>query len=171
MNGGACKDLGFTLNCSCSADYVGIGCEYEYDACAAGACQNGAECIDNGSGYKCICPPGYTGKNCDTNVNDCVPGACAATATCIDLTDGYHCRCPFNHTGEDCRKIISTDYDLHFTDEGKSSSASLVVPFKLGGGSEMSIGMWVQFDTPQETGTYFTLYSVDHQMPMVLHMQ
>jgi len=163
MNGGACKDLGFTLNCSCSADYIGIGCEYEYDACAAGACQNGAECIDNGSSYKCLCPPGYTGKNCDTNVNDCVPGACAATATCIDLTDGYHCRCPFNHTGEDCRKIISTDYDLHFTDEGKSSSASLVVPFKLGGGSELSIAMWVQFDTPQETGTYFTLYSVDHE--------
>ena len=56
------QDLGYGLNCSCSADYTGIGCQYEYDACAEGACQNGATCIDKGKGYKCICPDGYEEK-------------------------------------------------------------------------------------------------------------
>ena len=27
--------------------------------------------------------------------------------------------------------------------------------------SELTVAMWVQFETPGETGTYFTLYSVD----------
>ena len=164
MNGGACKDLGFALNCSCSRDYTGVGCEYEYDACAAGACKNGAECIDNGMGYKCICPPGYEGDNCDINIDDCALGRCAPTATCIDLTNGFHCKCPFNQTGEDCRKQITINYDLHFTDERKSSSASLVVPFNLGS-PELSVAMWVQFDNQgnRETGTYLTLYSVSHE--------
>ena len=27
---------------------------------------------------------------------------------------------------------------------------------------ELSVAMWVQFETRGETGTYFTLYSVDH---------
>ena len=72
------------------------------------------------------------------------------------------CRCPFNLTGEDWSKQITINYDLHFTDESKSSSASLVVPFKLQS-DELSIAMWVSFDTPDETGTYFSLYSVDHE--------
>jgi len=79
------------------------------------------------------------------------------------LTNDYHCRCPFNLTGEDCRKTVQIDYDLHFTDESKSSSASLVVPFILGGHSELTVAMWVQFDTTGDTGTYFTLYSVDSE--------
>lgn len=36
MNGGACRDYGSGLNCSCSDAYTGIGCQYEYDACAQG---------------------------------------------------------------------------------------------------------------------------------------
>ena len=70
-------------------------------------------------------------------------------------------RCPFNLTGEDCRKTIQIDYDLHFIDEAKTSSASLVVPFRLNTPQELTVGMWVQFDDPGETGTYFTLYSVE----------
>jgi hypothetical protein len=58
MNGGFCRDFGSDLNCSCPAAYTGIGCQFEYDACAAGACQNGATCIDNGADYQCVCPPG-----------------------------------------------------------------------------------------------------------------
>lgn len=104
---------------------------------------------------------GYTGKNCEENINDCTPGVCAPAATCIDLINDYHCRCPFNLTGEDCRKTVQVDYDLHFTDESKSSSASLVVPFNLEGYSELTVALWVQFDTPGETGTYLTLYSVE----------
>ena len=104
---------------------------------------------------------GYTGKNCEENIDDCVPGVCAPAATCIDLINDFHCRCPFNLTGEDCRKTVQVDYDLHFTDESKSSFASLVVPFTLEGLTELTIAMWVQFDTPGETGTYFTLYAVE----------
>ena len=36
------------MNCSCNSAYTGIGCQYEFDACAKGACKNGATCIDNG---------------------------------------------------------------------------------------------------------------------------
>ena len=162
MNGGACRDLGYSLNCSCSKDYTGIGCQYEYDACAAGACKNGATCIDKGQGYTCICPPGYEGENCDINIDDCLTADCPAASTCIDLTNDFYCKCPFNLTGEGCMKPITINYDLHFTDDSKSSSASLVVPFRLAS-NQLSIAMWVQFDSPDETGTYFTLYSVEHE--------
>ena len=94
------------------------------------------------------------------NFNNC-PGTCPPAATCIDLVDNFHCRCPFNLTGEDCRKTIQTDYDLYFADDSKSASASLVVPFVMKSPSELTVAMWVQFETPGETGTYFTLYSVD----------
>ena len=102
--GGSCKDYGSGLNCSCPVDYTGIGCQYEFDACAEGACQNGASCVDNGPGYKCICPTGFTGKNCEQTVPNCKPNSCPPTATCVDLSDGFYCKCPFNLTGEDCRK-------------------------------------------------------------------
>ena len=97
-------------------------------------------------------------------MNDCQPGVCAPSASCVDLTNDFYCRCPFNLTGEDCRKNINIDYDLSFTDPEKSTSASLVVPFVLNSGAkeELSVAMWVQIETRGETGTYFTLYSVDH---------
>jgi len=160
MNGGSCRDFGSSLNCSCPADFAGIGCQHELDGCSAGACQNGASCVDDGPNYQCVCPPGFTGRNCEENIDDCQPGVCPPAATCIDLTNDFYCRCPFNLTGEDCRKTIQTDYDLHFTDESKSASASLMVPFNLNSPIEFTAAMWVQFDTPGETGTYFTLYSV-----------
>ncbi len=37
------------------------------------------------------------------------------------------------------------------------------MPFKLGSPQELTVGMWVQFDSPGETGTYFTLYAVDDE--------
>lgn len=39
-------------------DYVGVGCQYELDACRAGMCKNGADCEDYENGYKCTCAPG-----------------------------------------------------------------------------------------------------------------
>jgi len=62
MHHGRCQDFGSGLNCTCPDDYTGIGCQYEYDACQAGACKNGATCIDEGPGFTCVCPPGYTGN-------------------------------------------------------------------------------------------------------------
>ena len=56
MNGGFCRDFGSGLNCSCPAAYTGVGCQYEFDACAEGVCQNGATCVDNGPTYECMCP-------------------------------------------------------------------------------------------------------------------
>ena len=49
--------------CSCEffeqfTDYVGVGCQYELDACTAEVCQNGATCTDFENGYKCECPAG-----------------------------------------------------------------------------------------------------------------
>lgn len=104
MHGGKCQDFGSGLNCSCSADFTGVGCQYEFDACQANVCQNGATCVDNGAGYNCVCPPGFTGKNCDEDVINCRENSCPPTATCIDLTDRFYCQCPFNLTGDDCRK-------------------------------------------------------------------
>ena len=80
--------------------------------------------MDNGPTYEYMCPEGYTGVHCEENVNDCQPGVCPPAATCVDLTGDFYCRCPFNLTGEDCRKTIQIDYDLHFIDEAKTSSAS-----------------------------------------------
>ena len=186
INKGFCHDTGSNMYCSCNPQFTGVGCQYEYDACAAGACQNGATCIDEGGPeYKCICPPGFDGKNCSNNINDCVyddgTRKCPPAAKCIDLDNDYYCRCPFNLTGEMCQKTIQPDYDLHFIDDSRSSSASLNVPFtfdgyvaRQGSGSgfggassgsrnELTVAMWVQFDNPGEVGNYFTLYSVDSE--------
>ncbi|XP_045468348.1 sushi, von Willebrand factor type A, EGF and pentraxin domain-containing protein 1 isoform X2 [Harmonia axyridis] len=159
MHGGRCQDFGSGLNCSCSDKYSGIGCQYEYDACQENDCQNGATCINDHLGFKCTCPPGYTGRYCEENINDCKENSCPPSATCIDLTEKFYCKCPFNLTGEDCRKTISVDYDLYFSDETRSS-ASQVVPFETGSMSSLTIAMWVQFTQKDESGIFFTLYSV-----------
>lgn len=104
MHGGKCQDFGSGLNCTCSSDYTGIGCQYEFDACEAGLCQNGATCVDDGEGYSCICAPGFKGKNCDEDIMDCKENSCPPSATCIDLPGRFYCQCPFNLTGDDCRK-------------------------------------------------------------------
>ncbi|KAK7079934.1 Calcium ion binding, partial [Halocaridina rubra] len=158
MNGASCRDYGSGLNCSCSEDFTGIGCEYEFDACEAGICKNGATCIDKGAAYECVCPPGYTGRHCDQDIVDCT--LCPPGAICIDLTNDFYCKCPFNLTGEDCRKVINIDYELYINDESKTSSASLATPFMIGEASSFTIALWVQFSTPDDLGTIFTLYSV-----------
>ncbi|XP_064091137.1 sushi, von Willebrand factor type A, EGF and pentraxin domain-containing protein 1-like isoform X2 [Macrobrachium nipponense] len=160
MNGASCQDYGSGLNCTCSEDFTGIGCQYEFDACEAGLCRNGATCVDRGAGYECVCPPGYTGRHCDQDIVDCTPTSCPPGATCIDLTNDFYCKCPFNLTGEDCRKVININYELYINDEGKTSSASLATPFKIGGATSFTIAMWVQFAIPDDLGTIFTLFSV-----------
>ncbi|KAG1655606.1 Fibropellin-1 [Nymphon striatum] len=162
MNGAICQDFGSGLNCTCPRHYSGIGCQFEFDACAAGICQNGATCekLKEVGSYRCVCPEGYTGVNCENDIQDCTPTSCSPTATCIDLTNSYYCKCPFNLTGEDCRKTINIDYDLHFNDETKSSSASLATPFELDTlGKSLSVAVWVKFNNLDDQGTFFTLYS------------
>ncbi|XP_073992974.1 sushi, von Willebrand factor type A, EGF and pentraxin domain-containing protein uif isoform X1 [Rhodnius prolixus] len=159
MHGGKCQDYGSGLNCTCPQDYRGIGCQYELDACEANVCANGATCVDEGPGYMCICPPGFTGKNCEEDIIDCKENSCPPTATCIDLTNRFYCQCPFNLTGDDCRKTIQVDYDLVFP-EPADSSAALSVPFPLSGKSSLTIAMWVKFSHSDDSGIFFTLYSV-----------
>lgn len=55
---------------------------------------------------------------------------------------------------------ISIDYDLYINDESKSSSVSLAAPFDLGT-SSLSIAMWIQFNSHESSGVFFTLYSVE----------
>lgn len=162
MNGAQCQDFGSGLNCTCSADYTGVGCQYEFDACEEGLCQNGATCYDHGEGYQCICPPGYEGEHCEKDIVDCVASACSPRAECIDLTNEFYCNCPFNYTGDDCRKQINYDYDLFINDDSKMSSASLVTPFDLKMSKSLSIALWVQFASPDDKGIVFTLFSVDN---------
>ena len=162
QHGGACKDYGSGLNCTCPEKYIGIGCQYEYNACQENACQNGASCVDLvGAGYKCLCAPGYTGKHCTEDIQDCNSMSCPPTATCIDLTNGFHCKCPFNLTGEDCRKPINIDYDINVNDESRSSSVALAAPFDLYKEKSLTLALWIEYNTPESIGTYFTLYSVE----------
>ncbi|RWS09468.1 uncharacterized protein B4U79_12754 [Dinothrombium tinctorium] len=162
QNGGQCRDFGSGLNCTCPSKYSGVGCQYQVHPCLDGdVCKNGATCEDLNEDYKCICPPGFTGKNCDEDIVDCTPHACPPTALCVDLINSYYCKCPFNLTGEDCRKTISIDYDIYINDESKSSSAATKIPFHLKASRFLTIALWVQYNTPDTTGVYFTLYSVD----------
>ncbi|XP_074599235.1 sushi, von Willebrand factor type A, EGF and pentraxin domain-containing protein uif isoform X2 [Brevipalpus obovatus] len=160
---GQCRDFGSGLNCTCPPKYSGEGCHLEFHPCIDGnACKNGATCKDLGDDYQCICPPGWMGKNCDQDVPDCGPNSCPPTATCIDLNNGFYCKCPFNLTGEDCRKTININHDIHINDESRSSMAALTVPFEFGDtATSLTVALWIQFNTPDTVGNYFTLYSVN----------
>lgn len=51
------------------------------------------------------------------------------------------------------------DYDLYFSDATRSTAAQ-VVPFQTGETDSMTIAMWVQFASKDDSGIYFTLYEV-----------
>uniref|UniRef100_T1IXR4 Uncharacterized protein n=1 Tax=Strigamia maritima TaxID=126957 RepID=T1IXR4_STRMM len=170
LNGGSCFDYGSGLNCSCSTERMGFGCQYMFDACAARVCQNGATCVHMGKDYKCVCPSGFSGKNCEEDIQDCLPNSCPQTATCIDLSNQFICQCPLNFTGEDCRKSVNIDYDIFMNGQVSRASASLNFPFALDT-FNLTIGLWVQFLSSDETGTFFTLYSVESAyLPIEKHV-
>jgi Concanavalin A-like lectin/glucanases superfamily len=54
---------------------------------------------------------------------------------------------------------IQVDYDLYFSDSTRSTAAQ-VVPFATGETDSLTIALWVQFATKDDTGIYFTLYEV-----------
>ncbi|KAF8796737.1 Fibropellin-1 like protein [Argiope bruennichi] len=160
MHEGLCLDYGSGLNCSCPSEFTGIGCEYEYDPCEDNVCQNGATCTRMEDTFLCTCPSGFTGKYCEQDIPDCTQNSCPTIATCIDLTNDFYCKCPFNLTGEDCRKTVNIDYDLYINDESRSSSVALATPFLLNTDS-LSIALWIQYNSPNSKGVFFTLYSVE----------
>lgn len=55
---------------------------------------------------------------------------------------------------------MNIDYDLLINDESRSSSVALAAPFVLNTNS-ISIALWVQFNSPNTKGVFFTLYSVE----------
>ncbi|UYV83192.1 clec-78 [Cordylochernes scorpioides] len=161
QHGGMCRDYGSGLNCSCGPEYAGVGCQWDFNPCAEpDACHHGGTCEDLGDTFRCHCPPGFSGQRCEQDIPDCTPTSCPPTATCIDLTNGFYCQCPFNQTGEDCRKAINIEYDLHLNDESRSAMVALAAPFSLSSRS-LTIALWVQFQTADSPGTFFTLYSVE----------
>jgi len=54
------------------------------------------------------------------------------------------------------------DYDLYFSDPGRSS-ASQIIPFFTGSTKSLTVAMWVQFTQKDEAGIFFTLYSVRYK--------
>merc|ERR1719391_1822895 len=149
-NNAMCVDLFQDFFCSCPSGTDGKRCETSPQRCIGDPCMNAGSCSDLGYALNCSCSKDYTGIGCQYEYDACAANACKNGATCIDLTNDFHCRCPFNLTGEDCRKQIAINYDLSFTDPEKSTSASLVVPFTLnadGARQELSVAMWVQFET------------------------
>lgn len=54
---------------------------------------------------------------------------------------------------------IQVDYDLYFSDPGRSS-ASQIIPFFTGSTKSLTVAMWVQFTQRDEAGIFFSLYGV-----------
>ena len=54
---------------------------------------------------------------------------------------------------------IQVDYDLYFSDATRSTAAQ-VVPFYTNNANSLTIGMWVQFAQKDDSGIFYTLYSV-----------
>lgn len=52
------------------------------------------------------------------------------------------------------------DYDLYFSDATRSTAAQ-VVPFFTGASNSLTIALWVQFAQRDDSGIFYTLYSVD----------
>ncbi|VDM57880.1 unnamed protein product [Angiostrongylus costaricensis] len=158
LNGGVCGDFGSRQECSCPRKYTGPGCQYLRNACTESVCQNDGECNrTSDGGFHCSCKPGFTGIYCETNIDDCARSPCPLGATCIDQINSAYCRCPFNMTGANCDKAIDEDYDLHFFDPLRPSSASLALPFIINT-KAIAVALWVKFD--QIFGCIFSLAPV-----------
>lgn len=63
LNGGVCRDLINSFQCSCAIGFTGSRCQINIDDCVSSPCKNGGVCQDSVAGYTCDCPPGFTGKN------------------------------------------------------------------------------------------------------------
>lgn len=110
LNGGICVDtLDTGVNCSCSSNFFGEGCQF-FDRCSQGPCQNGGQCyvdISNINQFTCICPEGFNGTTCENRTPSCLALPCSNGATCEDGEDGsFECLCPTGFTGTLCETDI-----------------------------------------------------------------
>lgn len=102
LNGGECRDLFNTYNCSCAEGWAGRRCEFFTDTCASSPCVHG-NCSVTGLTYECACEFGYAGGDCDEEVDICENHLCAHGGTCLHGPDRYACLCPENYTGPLCK--------------------------------------------------------------------
>lgn len=102
LNGGACRDLFNTYNCSCADGWSGRRCDFFTDTCASNPCVHG-NCSVKGRAYECACDFGFAGTACEENVDVCENHRCANGGTCLHGPDRYACLCPENFTGPLCR--------------------------------------------------------------------
>ena len=67
LNNGTCVDLVNGYNCSCTANYTGIHCEYQVSSCLpVNPCTNNGTCLEgNFNNFTCRCQPGFTGSQCE----------------------------------------------------------------------------------------------------------
>lgn len=66
LNNGTCSDLVAGFNCSCTANYTGVRCEFRKSLCIPkNPCLNNGTCIDFSQTYTCNCVPGFGGPRCE----------------------------------------------------------------------------------------------------------
>ncbi|CAJ0565014.1 unnamed protein product, partial [Mesorhabditis spiculigera] len=156
-NGGVCGDFGSRVECSCPKHFTGAGCQFVAEPCAPGTCMNGGSCsVTSGGSFKCACKAGFTGGRCEADIDECAASPCPLSATCIDQIDGYHCKCPFNVTGSSCDKAVDVDYDLHFFDPIRGSSAAQAIPLKANL-KAFTLSLWLQFSQADSRGNVLTI--------------
>ncbi|KAL5010260.1 hypothetical protein ScPMuIL_012565 [Solemya velum] len=66
LNGGVCRNVGSSYQCTCQAGFTGQQCQTNNDDCASNPCQHGGTCVDGINSYTCQCSSSYTGNNCQT---------------------------------------------------------------------------------------------------------
>eukprot|EP00064_Thunnus_orientalis_P015395 superscaffoldBa00002844_g15447 len=103
QNGGECRDLFNSYNCSCAEGWAGRRCNFFTDTCASNPCVHG-NCSVNGLTYECTCEFGYAGADCEEEVDMCENHLCAHGGTCLHGPDRYACLCPENYTGPLCKR-------------------------------------------------------------------
>lgn len=102
LNGGECRDLFNSHNCTCAEGWAGRRCDFLIDTCASNPCVHG-NCTVRGRSYECACEPGYAGADCEEEADVCENHRCAHGGTCLHGPDRYACLCPENYTGPLCK--------------------------------------------------------------------
>ncbi|XP_018417073.1 PREDICTED: mucin-4 [Nanorana parkeri] len=109
--------------CNCSAAWVGMYCEKDFNACEQNQCFDNNTCVDNiapETGFKCgPCPPTLTGDGVTCtgkdihlyilciNINECAENStvCPGESLCINTNGSYGCVCLQGFGGANCSDI------------------------------------------------------------------
>ena len=110
-NGGTCRNLYGTFQCSCPPGTSGPLCETNINECSSSPCNNGGTCRDLIGGFQCACAPGFTGRQCEADMNECLSQPCSGSGAvaCVQRNQepGYLCICMDGWTGTRCETRTS----------------------------------------------------------------